>query len=171
MNKDSWERRLAVAWSSLDDVGGAEFVELIGSLAAELPPVVPAPTSSRRARSTRPAIQRRQCRCTRRRSRRATVSPTSSAAGLSFKWPAPCGTSAGPTRACGCCGTELARGSDHLDDAVRATLALALTDLGQTREAVSIAVGALARHLPRYQRSMAAYAQMLMEPEPPAPTR
>jgi hypothetical protein len=55
-------------------------------------------------------------------------------------------------------------GSDHLDDAVVAVLALALVDLGREREAVSITVTALARHLPRYQRSMANYARLLVEP-------
>ncbi|MFI6261502.1 tetratricopeptide repeat protein [Micromonospora sp. NPDC051006] len=58
---------------------------------------------------------------------------------------------------------ERERGSDELDDAVCATLALALTSVGREREAVSIAVGALARHLPRYQRSMANYARLLVE--------
>ncbi|MEU8296049.1 tetratricopeptide repeat protein [Micromonospora sp. NPDC048909] len=58
---------------------------------------------------------------------------------------------------------ERERGSDELDDAVCATLALALTNVGREREAVSIAVGALARHLPRYQRSMANYARLLVE--------
>ena len=57
-------------------------------------------------------------------------------------------------------------GSDELDDAVRAVLALALTDVGREREAVSLAIGALAKHLPRYQRSMANYARLLVEPEP-----
>jgi Tetratrico peptide repeat len=52
----------------------------------------------------------------------------------------------------------------QLGDAISATLALALTDLGREREAVSIAVGALAPHLVRYQRSMANYARLLMEP-------
>jgi hypothetical protein len=55
-------------------------------------------------------------------------------------------------------------GSDHLDDAVRAVLALCLTDVGRTREAVSLLVTALAAHLPRYQRSMANYARLLLEP-------
>jgi hypothetical protein len=59
---------------------------------------------------------------------------------------------------------ERERGSDELDDAVSAMLALALTSVGQEREAVSIAVGALAKHLPRYQRSMANYARQLTEP-------
>jgi len=60
---------------------------------------------------------------------------------------------------------ERGRGSDELDDAVSATLALALTSVGREREAVSIAVGALAKHLPRYQRSMANYARLLVEPD------
>jgi hypothetical protein len=45
--------------------------------------------------------------------------------------------------------TEMDAGSDHLDDAVRATLALAHTDVGREREAVSLAIAALASHLPR----------------------
>ncbi|MFC1403307.1 MULTISPECIES: tetratricopeptide repeat protein [Streptacidiphilus] len=60
---------------------------------------------------------------------------------------------------------ERERGSDHLDDAISATLALCLVDTGHEREAVAEAVAALAPHLPRYQRSMANYARLLMEPE------
>lgn len=60
---------------------------------------------------------------------------------------------------------ERARTSDHLDDALVCVLALSLTELGRAREAVSLTVGALAPHLPRYQRSMAAYARLLVEPE------
>ena len=59
--------------------------------------------------------------------------------------------------------TELGAGSDHLDDAVRAFLALALVDTGRDREAVSLALGALAPHLPRYQRSLANYAGLLID--------
>jgi hypothetical protein len=53
--------------------------------------------------------------------------------------------------------------TDELDDAVVAVLALALVDVGREREAASIAVEALARHLPRYQRSMTAYVRELGE--------
>ncbi|MFX0595349.1 tetratricopeptide repeat protein [Melissospora conviva] len=45
-----------------------------------------------------------------------------------------------------------------------ATLALALTSVGREREAVSVAVTALARHLPRYQRAMANHPRLLVEP-------
>ncbi|MGW0914090.1 tetratricopeptide repeat protein [Streptomyces sp. NPDC002784] len=59
---------------------------------------------------------------------------------------------------------ELHAPSDELDDAVRATLALCLSSLGRDREGLSLVLGALAAHLPRYQRSMANYARALMEP-------
>jgi thioredoxin-like negative regulator of GroEL len=52
--------------------------------------------------------------------------------------------------------------SDDLDDAVSATLALALVDMGREREAVSIALTALSRHMTRYRRSMANYAQLIL---------
>ncbi|MGW2747659.1 tetratricopeptide repeat protein [Streptomyces sp. NPDC001450] len=60
---------------------------------------------------------------------------------------------------------ELDAPSDELDDAVRACLALCLSSLGRDREGLSLVLGALAPHLPRYQRSMANYARLLVEPE------
>ncbi|GHA20781.1 tetratricopeptide repeat protein [Streptomyces purpurascens] len=60
---------------------------------------------------------------------------------------------------------ELVAPSDELDDPVRATLALCLSSLGRDREGLSLALGALAPHLPRYQRSMANYARLLVEPQ------
>ncbi|SDO07236.1 Tetratrico peptide repeat-containing protein [Klenkia soli] len=56
---------------------------------------------------------------------------------------------------------ELERTSDDLDDAVRAFLALCLADAGREREALGVALGALAPHVPRYRRSLAAYAEEL----------
>jgi tetratricopeptide (TPR) repeat protein len=56
---------------------------------------------------------------------------------------------------------ELAAGSDELDDAVRAFLALALMGAGREREAAAVALSALAPHLKRYTRSVAAYAREL----------
>lgn len=56
---------------------------------------------------------------------------------------------------------EREAGSDELDDAVSAFLALALVDIGREREAAALALAALARHLPRYQRSLANYAREL----------
>ena len=56
-----------------------------------------------------------------------------------------------------------------LADAISAVLALCLVDAGRGREAVSIAVAALAPHLPRYQRSMANYARLLVAAEADSP--
>jgi len=56
---------------------------------------------------------------------------------------------------------ELDADSNDLDDAVRAFLALALTSAGREREAVSVALSALAPHLARYNRSLANYAAEL----------
>ncbi|WP_382309529.1 tetratricopeptide repeat protein [Herbiconiux sp. UC225_62] len=53
---------------------------------------------------------------------------------------------------------ESRRPSDELDDAVAGFLALALADSGREREAVSVALTALAAHLTRYRRSLTAYA-------------
>lgn len=60
---------------------------------------------------------------------------------------------------------EIDAGSDELDGAVLAFLALALADTGREREGISAALAALAPHLPRYQRSVATYARLLVEPE------
>jgi tetratricopeptide (TPR) repeat protein len=60
---------------------------------------------------------------------------------------------------------ELEQPSDRLDDAVRAFLALALVDSGRERDAASIALAALAPHLPRYQRSLGNYARDLVDAE------
>ena len=58
---------------------------------------------------------------------------------------------------------ERAAGSDELDDAVVAFLALALASSGKERQGLSLALSALARHLPRYNRSLANYAADLAE--------
>jgi tetratricopeptide (TPR) repeat protein len=51
--------------------------------------------------------------------------------------------------------------SDDLDDAVTGFLALALVHAGREREAAALALTALAAHLPRYRRSLTAYAAEL----------
>lgn len=57
--------------------------------------------------------------------------------------------------------TERDGDSDTLDDAISAFLALALVDVGREREAASLALTALSRHLTRNQRSLANYAQQI----------
>jgi len=163
VNHDDWEQRVADAWASIDDYPEAEFRELIDKLAAELPNGSPiaaferacAFDSTGHSDQAVPLYQQAlDGGVTGERHRRAIIQMASSLRNLGQ-----------PQRSVELLTHELAAGSDHLDDAVRATLALALTDVGREREAVSILVTALARHLPRYQRSMANYGRLLLADE------
>jgi hypothetical protein len=158
-----WERRVADAWASIDRYDEADFQALIEKLASELQPDSAIGDFERACSfdSTghsdvavplyRKALERG---LTGERRRRAVIQMASSLRNLGQ-----------PEKSVALLTEELRAGSDQLDDAVKAVLALALTDLGREREAVSIAVAALAPHLPRYQRSMANYARLLLEPE------
>jgi len=162
--EDDWERRIAAAWSSIDDHSEADFLALIEKLVAELPADSGAGLFERAASldSTghsdlavplyRQALDRG---LTGERRRRAVIQMSSSLRNLGR-----------PEESVALLTAELAAGSDHLDDAVRAFLALALADTGREREAVALALGALAPHLPRYQRSLGNYARLLVESDP-----
>lgn len=56
---------------------------------------------------------------------------------------------------------ERENGEDQLSDALDCTTALCLSTLGRDREGLSLVITALAKHLPRYNRSMANYARLL----------
>ncbi|MDG9716123.1 tetratricopeptide repeat protein [Streptomyces sp. DH24] len=168
MNQD-WEDRVAAAWASFDDYGddrAAEFRAVIDGLVAELPedsPLGPferacAWDSTGRSDQAVPlyreALARGLGEVSPYRARRTKIQLSSSLRnigraheGVELLTP------------------ELTAPSDELDDAVRATLALCLSSLGRDREGLSLVLGALAPHLPRYQRSMANYARLLTAPE------
>lgn len=160
---DQWERRNRELWSALDELAEREFLARMDSLVAELPPDHPVALFERAAAFDSTGHSDLAIPLYRRaldaelpgeRRRRAVIQMTSSMRNIGQV-----GQSVALlTR-------ERAAGHDHLDDAVSGVLALALTDVGRAREAVSIAVGALAQHLPRYQRSMANYARLLVEPD------
>lgn len=162
MTDPSWEERLADAWASADAIADDELRALIESLAAELPPGSPVGLFERAGswdstgRSDLAVPLYRDALAAGlegARRRRAVIQLASSLRNIGEVE-----ESVALLRA------ELEAGSDELDDAVRAFLALALVDAGQEREAVSHALTALAPHLPRYQRSLAAYARLLVEP-------
>jgi thioredoxin-like negative regulator of GroEL len=157
-----WERRVADAWASIDRLSEAEFLAMIDELAAELPAGSGAAAFERAAsldstgHSDRAVPLYRQALedgLTGERRRRAVIQMASSLRNLGR-----------PEESVELLTAEMAAGSDHLDDAVRAFLALALVDVGREREAVSLALAALAPHLPRYQRSLANYARLLTRP-------
>jgi tetratricopeptide (TPR) repeat protein len=164
VNVAEWERRVAAAWESLDDHGETEFRELMRGLAAEAPAEVGGAGDAeyggafdstgdpeRAVALYRSALDRGLDSS---RRRQVTIQLASSLRNL--------GQAEESVRLLT---AELERQSDELDDAVRGFLALALVDAGREREAVSYALTALAPHLPRYRRSMAAYAYHLVHPE------
>ncbi|GGX66406.1 tetratricopeptide repeat protein [Streptomyces fructofermentans] len=160
-----WEERVTAAWATIDDYAedqAADFRALIDTLVADLPadsPVGPFEQacawdstghSDRAVPLYREALARGLDGY---RGRRAKIQLSSSLRNIGR-----------PEEGVNLLSPELVAPSDELDDAVRATLALCLADLGREREGLSLVLGALAPHLPRYQRSMANYARLLVEP-------
>ncbi|WP_229841164.1 tetratricopeptide repeat protein [Streptomyces brasiliensis] len=164
MNRD-WEDRVTAAWAAFDDYAedeAAEFRAVIDALVAELPEDSPlglferacAWDSTGHSDRAVPLYQEALARGLEGyKGRRAKIQLSSSLRntgraeeGVKLLTP------------------ELDGASDELDDAVRACLALCLSSLGRDREGLSLVLEALASHLPRYQRSMAAYARALVEP-------
>jgi tetratricopeptide (TPR) repeat protein len=161
MSNAEWEQRVADLWAAIDDHSEEEFVAAMDELAAELPAdsAVAAFERASAFDSTghedqaialyRQALERG---LEGERRRRAVIQLASSLRNVGQAQESVALLTA-----------ERTAGSDHLDDAVSAFLALALVDTGREREAVSLALGALAPHLPRYQRSLANYARVLSD--------
>jgi thioredoxin-like negative regulator of GroEL len=154
-----WEKRISELWASIDDHDEEEFVALVDSLASELPQGSAIALFERasafdstghpdRAASLYEAAL--DAGLTGERRRRAIIQMASSLRNLGKAEDAVALLTA-----------ELDAASDALDGAVRAFLALALVDVGREREAVGIALTALSEYLPRYNRSLAHYAQDL----------
>ncbi|GAA3989179.1 tetratricopeptide repeat protein [Streptomyces marokkonensis] len=168
MDQD-WEERVTAAWARFGDVteeDAAAFRAEIDALADELPADSPLGLferacawdstghSDRAVPLYREALARRLGEVSGYKGRRAKIQLSSSLRNTGH-----------PQEGVKLLSPELLPTSDELDDAVRAVLALCLSDMGRDREGLSLVLGALAPHLPRYQRSMAAYARALVEPE------
>ncbi|MEU2301165.1 tetratricopeptide repeat protein [Streptomyces antibioticus] len=162
---DDWEDRVTAAWATFDTYPperAADFRAVVDTLVAELPPDSPlghferacawdsTGHSDRAVPLYREALARGLSGYKGRRARIQLASSLRNTGlaeeGVALLTP------------------ELDGPSDELDDAVRATLALCLSSLGRDREGLALVLGALAPHLPRYQRSMANYARALTDP-------
>jgi tetratricopeptide (TPR) repeat protein len=155
----AWEERVAELWNALDRYEPEAFVAQLDILVAELPPGSPIGFFERGAAQDstgHPELAVPLYRSALKaglaglRRRRAAIQLASSLRNLG-----------NAKEAAGILTEELRSPSDELDGAVRAFLALALVDLGQEREAVAVSLTALSRYLPRYNRSLARYAQAL----------
>jgi tetratricopeptide (TPR) repeat protein len=156
-----WEQRLAELWASFDDQGEEEFLARMEELAGELPADSAVAAFERAGAFDSTGDSDLAVPLYRRalelglesdRRRQAVIQLASSLRNLGRAEESVALLSA-----------ERDAGSDDLDDAVNAFLALALVDTGREREAVSVALTALSRHLTRYRRSLSNYARLLSE--------
>jgi tetratricopeptide (TPR) repeat protein len=159
MDEADWQRRVDALWASFDDHDADEFLAAMAQLAAERGPDDPVALYEHGGAFDSTGRPERAVELYRRAlanglsgpgRRRAVIQLASSLRNLGEV-----------DESVALLSAELEAGSDELDDAVRAFLALALTSAGREREAVSVALAALAPHLERYQRSVANYAREL----------
>ncbi|MER6139237.1 tetratricopeptide repeat protein [Streptomyces sparsogenes] len=156
---EDWERRVADLWTAFDDHDPADFLAAMATLAAELP--AGDPIASFELASAYDATDHEE--------EAAPLYRAALDAGLSGPrrrqaWIQLASTLRNLGRAeegVALLTAERDAASDELDDAVAAFLALALVDVGREREAVALALSALSRHLPMYNRSLAHYADEL----------
>ncbi|MFC9260718.1 tetratricopeptide repeat protein [Streptomyces hydrogenans] len=162
-----WEERVAALWERIDAYGPEEFRERIAELAGERGDEDAAAVFERGAAHDSTGLPVEAVRYYRRaldlgltglRRRRAVIQLASSLRNLGR-----------PDRSVELLTAERDLPVDRLDadelalaPAVDAFLALALADTGRDREAASLALGALAPLLPRYNRSLAHYARALL---------
>lgn len=158
-----WERRIAELWAAFDEYEAEEFVERVDALAAELPDGSAVGLFERGSAQDSTSHPDRAVELYRAalaaglaglRRRRATIQMASSLRNMGD-----------PEAAVELLSAELGAANDELDGAVRAFLALALVDVGREREAVAISLATLAPYLPRYNRSLARYARLLLDDE------
>ena len=159
MTTPDWEQRSAELWAAIDDYEAPAFLARIEALAAELSEGDAIGLFERACANDSTGIPEEAAPLYREalatgltgiRRRRAVIQLASTLRNLGH-----------PDESVALLRVEREEASDELDDAVVCTLALALADSGREREAAGLAIGALARHLPRYNRSMAAYAAEL----------
>lgn len=163
MDTNNWEDRLAGLWADIDEYDEGDFVTTMEALVAERGPGDPvglfelAGSYDSTGRTDLAVPLYREALAgglDPDRRRRAVIQLASSLRNLGH-----------PDESVALLTGEAEAGSDELDDAVAGFLALALADVGREREALALALAALAPHLPLYTRSLSNYARMLRETE------
>lgn len=160
MESNDWEERLAGLWADIDEYDEGDFVTTMEALVGERPQGDPvglfelAGSYDSTGRTDLAVPLYREALAAGldgSRRRQAVIQLASSLRNLGHA-----------DESIALLEAERAAGSDVLDDALAAFLALALADVGREKEALSLALRALAPHLPRYQRSVGNYARLLV---------
>lgn len=163
ISNQEWETRLSALWEQLESFSGEEFVNRMNILCSELSPDNPialfekacARDSTGHSDLAVPLYQQAlEIGLVGIRRRRACIQMASSLRNIGKV-----------QEGLHLLEQERHSGSDELDDALDAFLALMLVDSGREREAVSLLLEALSPHLPRYQRSVKNYAKLLIQQE------
>ncbi|RRR98331.1 tetratricopeptide repeat protein [Glycomyces terrestris] len=159
-----WEARCAALWDRLDEMGREEFVQAMRDLAAERGPEDPVGLFEVASAHDSTGFTEAAVGYYERalaaglggvRRRRVSIQLASSLR-----------ETGSPERALAVIAEERERGSDEYDGALAMCEALTLAKLGRDREGLSVALVALAPHLPRYQRSTVNYARGLVGLDP-----
>lgn len=156
-----WEQRVSDLWASIDDHSEEAFLSRIEQLVAELPAHSAVGVFERAASLDSTGHSDLAVPLYRQaldlglhgeRRRRAVIQMASSLRNLGRA-----------SESVALLTAEQEVQSDDLDDAVSAFLALALVDTGREREAVSLVLTALSRHMTRYRRSLSNYARLISD--------
>ena len=159
-----WEKQVSELWAGMDSYSEDDFLRRVDALVAELSPGSAIGLFERGAafdstghpdRAVPLYAAALDAGLVGERRRRAVIQMASSLRNLGQ-----------PQDALTLLTAEADATSDDLDGAVATFLALALADLGREREAVAVALTALSTYLPRYNRSVARYAQQLTDKIP-----
>jgi len=157
MDEADWERRVEALWAAIDDHDEADFRAAMERLVAERGPDDPVglfelASAFDSTGHPEPAAGRYRAALdgglSGYRRRRAVIQLASSLRNLG-----------NVDESLALLEAERDTGFDELEDELAAFLALALTSAGRDREAVAVALTALAPHLGRYTRSVTAYAE------------
>jgi tetratricopeptide (TPR) repeat protein len=159
MDETDWERRVEALWAAIDEHDEDDFRAAMERLVAERPPGDPVglfelASALDSTGHPEPAAERYRAALdgglAGYRRRRAVIQLASSLRNLGRV-----------DESLALLEAERATAFGELGDELAAFLALALTSAGREREAVAVALTALAPHLTRYTRSVTAYADDL----------
>ncbi|WP_338742897.1 tetratricopeptide repeat protein [Actinomadura luteofluorescens] len=159
-----WEQRMADLWGAFDDHDPKVFLGKVEALTAELPPGDP--VGEYELASAHDSIGNEAEAADHYRRAFAAGLPEARRRQATIQYASTLRNLGRADESVALLTAEREAGSDELDDAVTAFLALALTAVGREREAAGLALGALSRHLPSYNRSLANYAAALTQNNP-----
>jgi tetratricopeptide (TPR) repeat protein len=159
MTNHDWPTRVAEVWDSADEIGDNVLLERIDALVAERP--ADDPEAAYEAASARDSVGL-EAEAAALYQRALDLGLGEPNRGRTFIQYASTLRNLGRYEE-GLALLDQLEPDNELADAVSATRALILVSMGRPVEGAAIAIGALAPHLPRYQRSMKNYAAGLLE--------